>query len=86
MMKLSEAIRLGALLLPRSNSYLEEPLSSDCKAFLPPTACCALGGAALAAGFQRPRDVFIQDFLAQHWGAMLNRAVPHPVHGILRTV
>ena len=76
-MTLSYAIRLGAMMLPHSDNYLEGtsgPLG-------PPTSCCALGGAALAAGFERQRDVYIERFLDRHWGAVLALRVPHPVRG-----
>ena len=61
-MKLSDAIRLGAMWLPQCHSYLEEDPDGS-----PPTACCALGGAALAMGFQRRRDHSVERFITTHW-------------------
>ena len=79
-MHLSDAIRLGALLLPRSDGYLDEEW--DGAMHSRPTGCCALGGAALAAGFNRARDKDVVQFIHRHWGAILRRNVHHPVSGI----
>ena len=76
---LSEAIRLGAMLLPQSDSYLDERWEG--MTYIPPTGCCALGGAALACGFSRTIDLHIVQFIRHRWGSTLDRCVPHPVHG-----
>ena len=73
-------------MLRHSNSYFEEHMDESGRYFLPPTACCALGGAALASGFQRQRDISVATFLLRHWGALLEMCVPHPVRGDITTV
>ena len=75
-MKLSDAIRLGAMLLPQCHPYLEEdPVGS------PPTACCALGGAALAMGFQRRRDLSVDKFLTTQWTWLFLQSAMDPRDG-----
>ena len=78
-MPLSEAIRLGAMLLPQSDNYLDEPWNGTARGL--PTGCCALGGAALACGFNRKRDGGVLPFVFHRWGDILRLHVPHPVYG-----
>ena len=76
---LSDAIRLGAMLLPQSAHYLDEQWDGTTHGL--PTGCCALGGAALATGFNRARDLDVLKFVYDRWGTTLSLRVPHPVSG-----
>ncbi len=68
-MKLSLAIRLGAMMLPKSDSYLEG---------FPPAACCAVGGAALAVGYRQGKDGTLHIFASDRW-PILKTIVRHPI-------
>lgn len=73
-MKLSTAIRLGAMMGPQSDHYFN---GGD---YENPVAFCALGGACLAAGFKRRHDgELVWNFYYRQWPWMEDAIVKSPV-------
>lgn len=79
-MKLSEAIRLGAMLHPQTHWYREyHPSTKEV------CGCCALGGASLATGIDTSTSC--DDHLVKTWPFIHDTfQYKHPIYGYMQNI